>query len=93
MAIRKARETLGRIFFQRCLYLFVVLFALIAIVPFVEQTPQGRIAAALINAFVVVATVAAVGRSVLSFVIALLDHHVPGSFAVGGSPLRSGSST
>ena len=93
MAIRKARETLGRIFFQRCFYLFVVLLALIAVVPFVEPTPQGRVVTALINAFVVVATVAAVGRSVLSFVIALLDHHVPGSFAVGGSPLRSGSST
>jgi len=72
MAIRKARETLGRIFSQRCFYLFVVLLALIAIVPFVEQTPQGRIVTALINAFVVIATVAAVGRSALSFVIALL---------------------
>jgi hypothetical protein len=72
MAIRKARETLGRIFFQRCFYLFVVLLALIAVVPFVEPTPQGRIVTALINAFVVIATVAAVGRSVLSFVIALL---------------------
>jgi len=72
MAIGRARETLGRIFFQRCFYLFVLLLALIAIVPFVERTPNGRLVIGLINAFVVVATVAAVGRSVLSFVIVLL---------------------
>jgi len=72
MAIRKARETLGRIFFQRCFYLFVVLLVLIAVVPFVEPTPQGRLVIGVINAFVVIATVAAVGRSVLSFVIVLL---------------------
>jgi hypothetical protein len=69
MAIRRARETLGRILFQRCLYLFAVLLAMIAIVPFVESTPQGRLVIGLINAFVVIAAVAAVGRSVLSFVI------------------------
>jgi len=72
MAIRRARETLGRIFFQRCFYLFVLLLALIAIAPFVEPTPRGRLVIGLINGFVVVATVAAVGRSVLSFVTVLL---------------------
>jgi hypothetical protein len=72
MAIGRARETLARIFFQRCFYLFVVLLALIAVVPFVEPTAKGRMLVGLINVFVVIATVAAVGRSVLSFVIVLL---------------------
>jgi hypothetical protein len=72
MAISRARETLGRIFFQRCFYLFVLLLALIAVVPFVEPTIEGRLLVGVINAFVVISTVAAVGRSVLSFVIVLL---------------------
>jgi hypothetical protein len=72
MAIGRARTALGRVFFQRCFYLFVVLLALITVVPFVEPTPDGRILIALLNVFVVIAAVAAVGRNVLSFVIALL---------------------
>jgi len=72
MAIHRARHALGRIFFQRCFYLFVVLLALISLVPFIEPTTLGRTATALLNALVVVAAVAAVGRSVLSFIVALL---------------------
>ncbi len=72
MAIRIARDALGKVFFQRCFWLFVLLLALIAVVPFVEPTPRGRVVVNAINAFVVIATVAAVGRTLLSFVIALL---------------------
>jgi hypothetical protein len=72
MAIRIAREQLGRVFFQRCFYLFAVLLALVAGVPFVPQSPTGRLVIGGINVFLVVATVAAVGRTGLSFVIALL---------------------
>jgi len=72
MAIRRARHALGRIFFQRCFYLFIVLLALIALVPFIEPTTFGRTATALLNALVIVAAVAAIGRSVLSFIVALL---------------------
>lgn len=72
MAIHRARHALGRIFFQRCFYLFVVLLALISLVPFIEPTILGRTATALLNALVVVAAVAAVGRSVLSFIVASL---------------------
>jgi hypothetical protein len=72
MAIRRAREALGRVFYQRCFYLFIVLIALIAGVPFIETSTHGRMLVASANAFVVVAAVAAVGRNVLSFVIALL---------------------
>jgi hypothetical protein len=72
MAIRAARERIGRVFRQRCFYLFVVLLVLVGGVPFVEPTHYGRLVSNAVNLFVVVATVAAVGRTTLSFVIALL---------------------
>jgi hypothetical protein len=72
LAIGKAREQLGRVFTQRCFYLFVVLIALIGVVPFVEPTPTGRLAVNAIHLFIMVAAVAAVGRTVLSFVVILL---------------------
>ena len=72
MAIKIARETLGRVFGQRCFYLFIVLLAMIGAVPFIEPTTFGRTLTNLANLFVIVATVAAVGRTTLSFVIALL---------------------
>jgi hypothetical protein len=72
MSIRIARETLGRIFLQRCFYLFMLLLLLVAIVPFVEPTPRGRLLIGAVNAFLVLAATATVGRTLLSFVIALL---------------------
>lgn len=72
MAIRQAREQLSRVFTQRCFYLFVVLLALVSVVPFIEPTPTGRLTVSAINLFVMIAAVAAVGRTVLSFVIILL---------------------
>ncbi len=72
MAIRQAREQLGRVFTQRCFYLFAVLLALIGVVPFVDPTPIGRLVINSIHMFIMVAAVAAVGRTVLSFVIILL---------------------
>src|SRR5262245_50099703 len=69
MAIRVAKRFLGRIFTQRCFYLFVVLLAFDVVVPFIESGRQGRFLIALLNCFVVVCAVAAVGRTVLSFVI------------------------
>lgn len=72
MAIHRARHALRRVFFQRCFYLFIVLLTFIAIIPFTEPTPAGRIATAILNMLLIVATVAAVGRTVLSFIVALL---------------------
>jgi hypothetical protein len=72
VAIRAARAALGRIFFQRCFYLFVALLLLIAVAPLIEPTPNGRIAINVISLFVIVAAVATLGRTVGSFVIALL---------------------
>jgi len=71
MGLRSARDVLSRIFYQRCFYLFAVLLALIAVVPFVPPTDQGRLVLNAINMFLLVATIAAVGRTMMSFVLAI----------------------
>lgn len=70
--LRLAQQAVGRLFFQRCFYLFVVLLAFDVVVPFIETTAHGRFAINLLSNLIVVAAVAAVGRSVLSFVIVSL---------------------
>jgi Ion channel len=72
MGIVATRDLLSRIFIQRCFWLFAVLLILIGGVSFVPANDHGRLFINGINMFVLVATVAAVGRSTLSFVIALL---------------------
>lgn len=72
MGIERAREAIGRVFFERCFWLFAVIVVLIGGTPFIDPTPFGRVLVGTVGAFVVVASVAAVGRSKLSFVIALL---------------------
>lgn len=69
MAIRIARQLIGRVFFQRCFYLFILLLAFDAIVPFIEGTPVGHLEITLLDTLVVVAAVAAVGRTLFSFVV------------------------
>ena len=71
-AFGTARDSLSRIFHQRCFWLFAVLVVLIAAVPFVPANDRGRLVVNLVNMFLLIATVAAVGRTTLSFVIALL---------------------
>ena len=72
MAIKQARAAIGRIFYQRCFYLFLVLLTLIVGVPFIEPTPFGRFTVNLVGVVVIIAAVATVGRTVLSFVVVLL---------------------
>ena len=72
MAISTTREALSRIFYQRCFWLFVVLVTLIGAVSFVPASDYGRLFLNAVNMFLLIATVAAVGRTTLSFVIALL---------------------
>ena len=72
MAIRVTRDALGRVFFQRCFYLFILLLGMIAAVPFVEPTPRGRLIIGAINAFLIISVVAAVGRTLVSFVFAVI---------------------
>ena len=71
MAIRTTRDALARIFYQRCFWLFGVLVTLIGAVSFVPANDSGRLVLNVVNMFLLIATVAAVGRTTLSFVIAL----------------------
>lgn len=72
MPVDFVRLGMGWIFKQRCIYLFVSLLALLVAVPFLSGTSEGRITINLIHVAILVAAVAAVGRSTLSFVIASL---------------------
>ena len=71
MALRATRDALSHIFYQRCFWLFLALLFLIGAVSFVPASDRGRLFLNLINMFVLIAAVAAVGRTMLSFVIAL----------------------
>ena len=72
MGIGATRDALSRIFFQRCFWLFVVLVVLIGAVSFVPASDRGRLVVNGVNMFLLIATVAAVGRTTLPFLIALL---------------------
>jgi Ion channel len=72
VGIEAARDTLSRIFFQRCFWLFAVLLLSIGAVSFAPPTDQGRLLLNSVNMFLLIATIAAIGRTTLSFVIALL---------------------
>ena len=72
MAITATRDALSRIFFQRCFRLFALLVVLIGAVSFVPASDHGRLVVNAVNIFLLIATVAAVGRTTLSFVIVLL---------------------
>jgi hypothetical protein len=67
-SIEIPRTALRRLFFQRCFCLFIVLLALIALSPFIEGL-YGSYLLAGINAFIVLAAAAALGRTVLSFLL------------------------
>ena len=72
MSIGAARDAVSRILYQRCFWLFVVLVVLIGAVSFVPANDYGRLVVNAVNMFLLIATVAAVGRTTPSFVIALL---------------------
>lgn len=65
------REALGRLFIGRCFYLFVTLLVLIALAPFVEVQRYGLYVRYMVSVLIILAAVAAVGRSVVSFVVVL----------------------
>jgi hypothetical protein len=72
MPIVVARDALSRIFHQRCFWLFAVLLLLIGAVTFVPATDHGRLLLNAVNMFLLIAAIAAVGRTTLSFLIAIL---------------------
>jgi hypothetical protein len=71
MGIARLQSSFARIFYQRCFYLFMSLIALMVAAPFVA-TDQGRIFIGATHVLVLVASVAAVGRTPTPFAIALL---------------------
>lgn len=72
MAISRLQTSVGRVFTQRCFYLFVSLVVLIAVVPFFGDTVRGRFILNGTQVLVLIAAVAAVGRTTMPFVIAVL---------------------
>src|SRR3954447_3827976 len=72
MSVGARRGARWQIFYQRCFWLFLVVVILIGAVSFVPANDQGRLYLNGVNMFLLIATVAAVGRTRLSFVIALL---------------------
>jgi ion channel len=72
MAISQAYAQLARVFTQRCFHLFVATLALVLVGPLASATPRGWIAIDIVESFVLVAAVAAFGRSPISVLIALL---------------------
>ncbi|APA85074.1 potassium channel family protein [Paraburkholderia sprentiae WSM5005] len=71
MGIGATRDALPHVFFQRCFWLFAVLLVLIGAVSFVPATDHGRLVLSSVNMLLLIATVAAVGRTTRSFVIGL----------------------
>jgi hypothetical protein len=72
MAIGATRDALSQIVFQRCFWLFCVLLVLIGAVTFVPASENGRLFLNGVNVFLLISTVAAVGRTTGPFVVALL---------------------
>ena len=72
MVILKLQSSFGRIFRQRCFYLFLSILVLIVVSPFLTETVRGRVVVQALQVLVLIASVAAVGRTTLPFVIALL---------------------
>jgi len=72
MTVSATRDRESRILYQRCFWLFGVLVLLIGAVSFVPATDHGRLALTGVNTFVLIATVAAVGRTKFSLVAAVL---------------------
>ena len=63
---------LAQILEQRCLLLFWALIALLVALPFLAETPHGQVILAVVNVIVLLTAVAAVGRTWLSFFIAVI---------------------
>ena len=72
MALASIKLKVARIFHQRCFYLFASLIVLVGVAPFMADFEHGRFALQGAQVLVLVAAVAAVGRTTLPFVIALL---------------------
>ena len=65
-------ERLSHIPEQRCFFLFLALLALLVAVPFLSETTHGPVILFVVNVTILLTAVAAMGRSRLMFVIAVI---------------------
>jgi hypothetical protein len=72
MPIIQIRNTFARVFTQRCFLLFAALVVLILAAPYIGGSVRGQITVNGVQALVLVAAVAAVGRTMMPFVIGSL---------------------
>jgi hypothetical protein len=72
MALAYTRTRLARVFTQRCFYLFFALMALLAVAPFLHESGSTRYVSYGVSVFILLAAIAAVGRTPLSFTVAVL---------------------
>jgi hypothetical protein len=70
-ALARLRVSLGRLFTQRCFYLFLAQVAVLALAPLAFQTARGQTLLNVLDALILLAAAAAVGRTTLSFGIAV----------------------
>lgn len=71
-AVGSARMAVRRIFVQRCVYLFFSLLLLISLAPLVDPTSRASLVRNTIAVLLIVAVVAAVGRTIRSFLFVLV---------------------
>ena len=71
-ALARARVTFGRLFAQRCFFLFLAQLAVIAVAPIAFRTERGQALLNLADAFILLAAAAAVGRTTVSFGFAVV---------------------
>jgi hypothetical protein len=72
MPVGTLQTVLGRIFYQRCFYLFVSIVALIAIAPYLVDTERGRVILPIMQMLMLVAAIASLGKTAAPFIIGLL---------------------
>jgi hypothetical protein len=72
MSIARARDRVGRVFTQRCFYLFLVLLGVIVMVPLAGESARAATLLNLFDSLVLLAATAAVGRTTASFVVAVM---------------------
>ena len=70
-SLHATRVAFRRVFVQRCFWLFITLLALIVVAPFLSTARHGPLITNLINTFIILSAVAAVGRSTTSFLVVL----------------------
>jgi hypothetical protein len=72
VGIKRLHTKIQGIFFQRCFYLFISMIVLIVVAPFAADFEHGLLILQCAQIFVLLAAVAAVGRTAMPFFMALL---------------------